>query len=203
MRDYRIQEVKGEREIDYQTIYLDTPSKSMYLAHLCGRAVREKIRVRTYVSSDLTFFEVKNKSNKGRTDKKRIRVSSAYTLEEEGAQEFLRKYGRYQLGELSLQLENRFKRITLVNRDLTERLTIDRHICFRNLTNMGEVTMEQLVVVELKRNGRVHSSVNDILHDLHVHPAGFSKYCMGCALTDTSLRQNRFKPRIGKITSIK
>ena len=56
----------------------------MYLAHQNGRVIREKIRVRTYVSSGLTFLEVKNKNNKGRTDKKRIRVQGVNSLRQDG-----------------------------------------------------------------------------------------------------------------------
>ena len=62
--DYRIQEVNGECNIAYHTIYLDTPDRDMYVTHQNGRIVREKIRIRTYVNSDLTFLEVKNKNNK-------------------------------------------------------------------------------------------------------------------------------------------
>ena len=58
---YRVQEVQGERNIAYHTTYLDTPDYAMYLAHQNGRVIREKIRVRTYVSSGLTFLEVKKK----------------------------------------------------------------------------------------------------------------------------------------------
>ena len=74
--DYRIQEVNGECNIAYHTIYLDTPDRDMYVTHQNGRIVREKIRIRTYVNSDLTFLEVKNRNNKGRTDKRRIRIGS-------------------------------------------------------------------------------------------------------------------------------
>lgn len=196
VRDYRVQEVDGERDIAYHTVYLDTPARNMYLAHLRGQAVREKIRVRTYVSSNLTFLEVKNKDNKGRTDKKRIRVTSPGTLAQEGGDGFLQQYTCYGLTQLSPQLENRFRRITLVNRACTERLTIDSGICFLNLTNGAEAALENLVVVELKRDGRTCSPARRLLQNLRVHPASFSKYCMGCVLTDAGLRQNRFKPRV-------
>lgn len=62
---YRVQEVQGERNIVYHTTYLDTPDYAMYLAHQNGRVIREKIRVRTYVSSGLTFLEVKIRIIKG------------------------------------------------------------------------------------------------------------------------------------------
>ena len=53
--DYRVQEVEGTRNIAYRTVYLDTSGRDMYMAHQNGHRVREKIRVRTYVSSGLTF----------------------------------------------------------------------------------------------------------------------------------------------------
>ena len=55
--DYRIQEVNGECNIAYHTIYLDTPDRDMYVTHQNGRIVREKIRIRTYINSDLTFLD--------------------------------------------------------------------------------------------------------------------------------------------------
>ena len=62
--DYRIQEVNGECNIAYHTIYLDTPDRDMYVTHQNGRIVREKIRIRTYINSDLTFLEVKKRKNR-------------------------------------------------------------------------------------------------------------------------------------------
>lgn len=197
--DYRVQEVAGERNIVYHTVYLDTVDKAMYRAHQNGRAVREKIRVRTYVASQLTFLEVKNKNNKGRTDKRRIRITALDELSAEGVDDFLSLYAWYKLPQLSPQLENRFQRITLVNRAMTERLTIDTDICFRNLVNGNYAALPRLAVVELKRDGRTSSPIRDILSRLHVHPAGFSKYCMGCVLTDENLKQNRFKLKVRKM----
>ncbi|WP_374693471.1 VTC domain-containing protein [Bacteroides thetaiotaomicron] len=49
--------VNGECNIAYHTIYLDTPDRDMYVTHQNGRIVREKIRIRTYINSDLTFWK--------------------------------------------------------------------------------------------------------------------------------------------------
>ncbi len=198
--DYMVQVVREERDITYRTIYLDTSTNGMYIAHQCGRTVREKIRVRSYVSSDLTFLEVKNKSNKGRTDKKRIRVTSADSLVEDGGNEFLHKYAWYGLDELHPQLENSFHRITLVNKAKTERLTIDTGIWFRNIPNGKETVLDKIAVVELKRDGLTFSPIKEMLRKLRIQRASFSKYCMGCALTDSTLRQNRFKERIRNLS---
>ena len=66
-KDYYIQEINGKRISPYQTIYLDTPGLAMYLAHQNGRRTREKIRMRSYTDSSLTFLEIIDKNNKGRT----------------------------------------------------------------------------------------------------------------------------------------
>lgn len=200
--DYRIQEVDGQRNISYSTVYLDTPEKSMFLAHQSGRAVREKIRVRTYVDSGLTFLEVKNKNNKGRTDKKRIRVSGCTTLAKEGANDFLHKHARYDLSVLNGQIENSFKRITLVNKAMTERLTIDTNVCFRNLSNGHEAEMGGVVIIELKRDGHQYSPIREVLRDLHIKSASISKYCLGSILTDPELKYNRFKPKLRQVKRI-
>ena len=62
-----MQEIDGQRLTAYDTLYYDTLDLQMYLRHHDRQLRRQKIRVRTYVDSQLTFLEVKNKSNKGRT----------------------------------------------------------------------------------------------------------------------------------------
>lgn len=200
--DYFVQEADGCRSMPYHTIYLDTPDKLMYMMHQAGHRVREKIRVRTYEHDGATFLEVKNKNNKGRTDKKRMAVSSLETLAEEGCDDFLGAHAWYSLDEVSPQLENRFRRVTLVNKGRSERLTIDRDIWFHDLASGREYLLDNLVVLELKRDGRRESAAKAMLHSLHVMPSGFSKYVMGSILTDPSLKHNRLKPRMRRILTI-
>lgn len=69
-KDYLVQEVMGRRIASYHTIYYDTPHNAMYLAHHNGKKSREKIRIREYADTRQTFLEIKDKSNKGRTDKR-------------------------------------------------------------------------------------------------------------------------------------
>lgn len=203
MKDnYRVQIVEQHKIATYRTIYLDTDNATMYLMHQNGQKTREKIRVRTYVDSSLTFLEVKNKNNHGRTKKTRIRVNSAETLAQDGAEAFLASNAWYKLQELSPRLENHFDRITLVDKDMTERLTIDLGISFKNHKNGRETSLPQIAVVELKREGQKPSFALDVLKNHRIQRASFSKYCMGCALTDTTLKQNRFKPKIRAVQKI-
>ena len=197
--EYRVQQTEGSVCSPYHTVYLDTPDKIMYMAHQNGRKTREKIRVRTYLSSSLSFLEVKNKSNKGRTDKRRMIVDDPENLPESATEMFLSKYALFMMPQIAPQLENRFQRITLVNNAMTERLTIDTDIRFRNLLNGNYISLPNLVVMELKRDGRADSPILRTLNRLRVKKCGFSKYCIGCAMTDHELKQNRFKTRIHKI----
>ncbi len=196
--DYYIQEIDGQRNMEYDTTYFDTKDYDMYCQHQWGHTNRQKIRFRTYVSSHLQFMEVKTKNNHGRTKKKRIEVTDMDVKEAEKSA-FLSKHLRYGVDTLMPALNNHFHRITLVNRDKTERLTIDSQLRFYNLVSGQKRDMEDLVVIELKRDGLIYSPVLNMLKQLHIHPHGFSKYCMGSAMTNPTLPVNRFKGKLIEI----
>ena len=110
--------------------------------------------------------------------------------------EFLHKHLRYDPTVLAEHLENNFSRITLVNKGKTERLTIDTDLKFHNLENDCRADLTGLVIIELKRDGLRHSPILGMLRELRIKPSGFSKYCMGSALTNPSLKRNNFKERL-------
>ena len=62
--------------------------------------------------------------------------------------------------------------------------------------------MGPLVIIELKRDGLVFSPVLEMLRQLRIHPHGFSKYCMGSALTNPGLQVNRFKRKLIEVNKI-
>jgi hypothetical protein len=194
--DYRVQVIDGECNLPYYTLYFDTDASSMYMEHLHGRKRRQKIRIRKYESSDISFLEIKSKNNKGRTSKQRIPCSS---FADTTCANFINTNSIYPYENLGPRVENRFDRITLVNKALTERVTIDSHLRFHNFATNEYCDMNDLVVIELKRDGRKESSLFNILRTLRVFPSSFSKYCIGMSITDESLRHNRFKPIIRKL----
>lgn len=200
---YYVQETLQNRIIPYCTTYFDTKDHKMYMMHHNKRAGRCKVRVRTYVASNLTFLEVKNKNNHGRTKKKRIEVPSLDEFRNtEGASELVLHKTHIPLETLNAVVQNNFDRVTLVNYDKTERLTIDFNIRFKNYETGMDHGTDQLVVIELKRDGNVYSPIINILRDIHVPVSGFSKCCIGMALTDASLKRNNFKPRLRNIEKI-
>ena len=199
--EYYVQEIKGERNMLYDTTYFDTRDYGMYNEHQHKHTNRQKIRFRTYVSSDLQFMEVKTKNNHGRTKKKRIEVGDM-DLTDPTKREFLAKHLRYGVDTLIPHMHNHFHRITLVNKAMTERLTIDTALHFHNVVTGHDRDMGPLVIVELTRDGLCYSPVLEMLRQLHIHPHGFSKYCMGAAMTNDLLRVNNFKPKLGDVERI-
>ena len=162
-----------------------------------------KVRVRTYVASEITFLEVKNKNNHARTKKKRIEVESQDCFRDTvGAHELVQCKTGLNLDYLGAVVRNQFDRVTLVNRAKTERLTIDFNVRFHNFETGNDHATDQLVIIELKRDGNVFSPVCNKLKALHIHPTGFSKCCIGMALTDPELKQNNFKPKLRNLEKI-
>ena len=199
--EYRVQEIGNERNLRYDTTYFDTLDFDMFRIHQTGHTGRQKLRFRTYVSSNLQFMEVKTKNNHGRTKKKRIQVTDM-SLDDQQKIDFLGQHLRYEIPQLQPTLHNFFDRITLVNRAETERLTIDTSLHFDNLITGKQRDMGKLVVIELKRDGLSHSPVLEMLRLLRIHPHGFSKYCMGSAFTNDGLQVNRFKPKLRDVERI-
>ncbi len=198
---YYIQEIDNNRIASYHTTYFDTEDYEMYNMHHARRCVREKIRVRTYVDNGDTFLEVKNKNNHGRTKKKRIPVQAIETLaqEQERVVPFLAQYAWYTINEVTPVIENWFNRITLVNYAKTERLTIDFNLRFHHLKSDGRDALQKVAIIELKRDGNVPSPALELLRETRIKRSGFSKYCIGSALTNKDLRRNNFKERLRMI----
>ena len=114
----------------------------------------------------------------------------------------MREYLKYDASSLTERIENRFRRITLVNKGKTERLTIDLDLRFHNLVTAKDKSLDNVVIIELKRDGLIKSPVVNMLKTVRIKKSGFSKYCIGTAFTYPDLRQNRFKNRLRKVERI-
>lgn len=202
---YYSQSVAGKRISPYRTTYWDDPvNHEMYHFHQCGHLPRTKVRVRTYVDSQHTFLEVKRKNNHGKTKKKRVAVPSLEAvIRDRAGEDFLHELTGLSFDSIVPTLGNRFSRITLVNQAKTERLTIDFDLHFHNYETGCDKDMDNIVIIELKRDGRLPSPILPMLRSLRIKPAGFSKYCIGSSVTNPGLRLNRFKKRLIKIDKIR
>lgn len=199
---YRVCEIDGVRVLGYDSLYYDTPDLEMYRIHRAGHMVRQKIRVRTYLISGITYLEIKKKNNKGRTKKDRIRVTAQDLKSTREGEGFIDEQSNYTLDAVTPACKTIFGRITLVNKEKTERITFDTALLFKNPRTGKDVGLKDAVIIEVKQDGRIPSTMQKILLDLRVHPFKVSKYCIGTALTNPEALPGRFKVKIRRIEKI-
>ena len=205
--EYYVQEIDGKRIAAYDSVYYDTVDNHMYIIHQDKKLKRDKLRIRNYVDTGNYFCEVKHKNNHGRTKKKRIEVGEEVFRDlksEPTVREFVEKQlPDYDFDGFVKKLSTTFDRITIVNKGKTERITIDFNVRFHNFDNDNDNGIAPLVIMELKRDGQCESFFQKTLFEMRIKPLSISKYCIGRALTDKTLKQNRFKKKIIKLDKLK
>jgi hypothetical protein len=173
----------------------------MYLAHHNGKLNRFKIRFRKYVASNLCFLEIKYKLKGTRTIKHRTKIDRIETDLSKKSLAFIEKYTPFKENQLVPKIYTEFSRMTLVSKQLNERVTIDLNLSFK--FNGHSRQLDKTVIIELKRDGNAGvSKLIDALNYFRIFPQGFSKYCIGRALVENDLKRNNFKERIIRINKI-
>lgn len=192
---YRVLEIDGVRLNPYQTLYFDTPDFALYLQHHAGKRNRYKVRSRRYVVTDQSFIEVKHKTNKDRTVKRRVPTGAIATTCTPELAGFVAACVPELTGTLEPKLWNAYARITLVSNTHAERLTIDLDLSFRS--EGRSVALPGIAIVEVKQDGLDRGSgFMQQMHTMHLQPTSFSKYCIGVALLFPQVKHNNFKPKL-------
>ena len=190
---YKVLEVNGERIQTYKSLYFDTEDRKFYIDHHNSRVNRNKIRFREYVSSELTFLEVKLKNNKGKTIKKRIKVATISEKLSPEQKEYIEKITGKKL-EVSAKQWILFSRITFVHKTKKERLTIDINLSFENKKEKGDI--KEIVIAEVKQERMSRSSdFIRIAKEMSILPMRLSKYCISTMQLNPNIKQNRFKKK--------
>jgi len=201
---YKILEVSGVRFSHYETLYYDTEDFLFYKRHHNGKRNRWKIRKRSYVESSISFLELKFKTNRGRTQKQRTAIPDVSLALNNDEESFIGTRAGFDLN-LIPQLRNGFTRLTLVEPNLPERITIDLEISFE--WNEIHKEMNQLAIVEVKQEYRNRLSPFILaLKKRQVREISVSKYCLGVAMLVPFVKKNNFKEkliRLNKLESIK
>lgn len=198
--DYRLLEVEGVRGTKYKSLYFDTLDLKHYKDHHNQRTFRSKVRFREYIGSDLIFLEVKRKTGRGRTDKKRVRVDSIPAALSPEQQAYVTKASRMPQ-PVEASLWNYFTRYTFVNKHTPERLTMDLDLRYAD-ANM-ERALGGIVIAELKqeRADRTSPFVR-IMRKQVIQASGMSKYCVGMLLMEKNVKHNAFKEVLLKLERI-
>jgi hypothetical protein len=197
---YRVLEIKELRQSRYETLYYDTRHFYHYLQHQNGKRHRFKIRKREYLDSNISFLEVKEKNNRGRTFKSRIKLDEVVLTIDDKGHYFIQQRAK---GAHSLEpkIWNSYTRTTLVNIEEGERVTLDSDLVFY----MGDkrIALNNFVIAEVKQDGHNRHSrfMQHMKRRLH-RQEGISKYCLGVALLFPEVKSNMFKEKILRINKI-
>lgn len=199
---YHILEINNHRRFAYTTTYLDTDDYQFYRHHIAGKRNRYKVRYRKYEATDVSYLEIKFRTNKMRTHKWRIENSMINNTMDEEAQKFITENLG---GDLRLKpvQTTQFERITMVNLMHKERVTIDYNMHFKGW-NDKQIFLPHISIAEIKQEKSKQSSAfKQILLDNKIYPTGFSKYCTGNALLKVFPDKNVFKEKILTLEKIK
>jgi hypothetical protein len=200
---YRVLEITKVRSQDYQTFYYDTPDLAMYHMHHRGLVNRHKIRFRRYGSSNNMFLEVKMKNGKGVTLKNRMETGNGEVAIKSTEEEFLAKFTPFHCRNIVPVLENSFNRITLVNESQTERITLDYNLLFTCSASKESIEVPGVAIAEIKYGDHLAGSVfHAALHHKGINSCRISKYCIGMAILNPCLKQNRFKEKVRYVRKI-
>jgi hypothetical protein len=201
--DYKVLEINKKRQFKYVTTYFDTPGYSLYNQHVTGKLGRYKVRERTYEANNLSFLEVKNKTNKGRTVKSRIKKKDNVDFNSERGLAFLKEKVNVDIENLQAVLTNNFSRVTLINLTTSERVTIDFDLSFSG-SDGAIVKLPFLAIAEIKRDKSSGlSPIGQKFKNMRIRQEGFSKYCVGLALLYDVPKKNTIKSKILMINKIK
>ena len=194
---YQVLDISNMKILPYSTTYFDTADYLFYCQHVRGEFDRHKLRYRKYEATNETLLEIKKKTNKGRTIKWRIENRHESDSFDSHASAFIRKYLPVSSTIVKPALINHFTRITLAGIELKERITLDFNISFSSPENLQEISLPYLAIAELKRDAYTDSSYfTSLIKQLRIYPSGFSKYCVGSALLNNSLKKNMIKPTL-------
>lgn len=197
---YSILGIDGKLAHSYETLYFDTPEFNLYQMHHNGIRNRYKLRCRKYVDSGISFFEVKTKTNTSRTIKKRIQVKDIPEILNEPLNKYISVHTPDVYHDYVPSLRVFFDRITLVNKQANERLTIDLNL--RYISNGFEKKIQHMAIVEVKQEKHTVSPFRELMK-LQRHPKNYmSKYCLGLMCLNKGLKMNRFKQKMNALTKL-
>jgi hypothetical protein len=195
---YRILEIQGGRIAPYRTLYFDTPDLALYRAHHAGRPRRYKIRVRRYGATDASYLEVKFRNLWGRTQKERVLLQPGDDpLAILRTTNLLCVMQAVDAGALRQALRTDFCRITLVRRDGKERVTLDVGMEFTQGTRTR--CFPGVAIAEIKQSRRGPSPILAQLRAADRRQGSLSKYCIGIACLDETVKSNLFLPTLRRL----
>jgi VTC domain len=200
---FDVLDIEGIRGFSYSTVYFDDQALRGYYDHHQRRRKRCKVRVRSYVDSDLHFLEVKLNDKRATTLKKRLKLDRPLNVLDDNAKDFIDScyhdvYGESFRKEMSASIGIFYQRYTLVAKEGGERMTLDTGMRFAAGGHTA-LPPSDMFIIETK-SARGNGIADKILRGLHVKPTKrVSKFCIGMASTGMVDRHNGFLPALRRL----
>lgn len=218
--DFYILEINNFRIFNYTSVYYDDNAYFFYYQHHNNAANRLKIRNRFYHETEKLFFEIKQKLTSQKTIKFRKLTNESNIVENfinDKSYDNLKEIKNLDLVE---KLIIKYKRITLISKDLNEKITIDIDLEFENSANsildnnslykfsneiqLKDNILPNICVIEVKQiKAHYNTNIFQLLRNLNYKAdISFSKYCIGLILTGENVKYNLFKPTLLQIEKV-
>ncbi|MEU4236159.1 VTC domain-containing protein [Actinoplanes sp. NPDC026619] len=193
--DARVLEIDGGRTFAYRSQYFDTPRLDSYRTTAQRRRRRFKLRIRSYLDSDLHLLEIKTRGTRGVTVKQRFPYAGdGVTLSAEMRAHAVRALEAAGVAlrdrEFEAVLTTRFERITLLLPSTGSRATIDRDLTW-TLPSGATLSLPDRMIVETK-SPHGASQLDRLLWSRSHRPCAISKYATGMAALRPELPDNRW-----------
>lgn len=197
---YQLLHLRGKRLFRHDTLYFDTPERLFYHQHISGRLNRYKIRSRRYVETDEHYFELKCRNNKKHTLIQRVPLDDLSEDICEYGKQLIVKNIPISSNGLAPALWVYYHRFMLVNPATKERLTFDANVWFRWKTQF--VAYPNLIIADVQQEKGCLSPFRMLMKEMGIRQGGISKYCLGLANMEPSLKVNTIKPMLAKINQL-
>jgi hypothetical protein len=198
--NYKLLERCGNLQSDIFLKYYDTTGLKFFNDHVNGKLNRIKVRMRSCCKTENRIWEIWRRKSKGRMIKKRVPINGSNNEFEEKAGTIVSKYAGIDLYSLTPSLLASFRRITLLNPETKERITIDTGLSFASPDHPERHTpIPGIAIIEIRKKKRANSFLADMLAGHSIRPSKFSKYCLGITLTNQNAKTNSLKPILRNI----
>jgi len=174
----------------------------LYHQHHNKKKNRFKIRQREYVDANLSYFELKYKNNKSKTFKTRKKIPEIHENFNELEKDLIENISPINASSYEPKINIDYKRLTLVNKNHKDRITIDFQLKAYN--NKNEKLFKNLSIIEYKYDSStMNRDFLDLMKENRIYESSMSKYCVGIAnIYKHLVKQNNFKSLLYKIKKV-
>ena len=198
--NYLCLEINNSNINNYYNTYFDTNNFDFYLQHHNNVANRLKIRKRFYETTNTTFLEIKQKNNE-RTLKNRMQLNTNKQLLNADEIQFISQNNfNNPHKDLKSIVQINYKRLSLINKDFTERLSFDFDIEF--ISPDKSIKLTNLIIAESKQTNAFKSPFINVIKQNNIGQTSFSKYCIAVSKLYPIVKHNNFKKQLTLLEEI-